>query len=166
MVNVKRGHKLCQDCEKGYLKTCNTSKCKYTIKNYKNATKYTKQKIIKYLKENEIEFHICRNCSEIVDEEHFESEEHIEKFNSVCKINIKKSVEKSFIKIKFKFIDIRYNFIYTDLYLKKHIRKIILKNIDTTKYYKSFIIKQNMLEFNHRTMEPMYVSEKLIQMIY
>ena len=157
MVNVKRGHKLCKDYEKGYLKKCNTPKCKYTIKDYKNATRYTKQKIIKYLKENKIESYMCRICSEIVDEEYFESEEHIEKFNSVCKINI----EKSFIKIKCKCIDIRYNFIYTDLYFKKHIREIILKNIDTTKYYKSYIIKQNMLEFNHRTMDPMYVSEKI-----
>ena len=78
MVNVKRNHKLCQNCEKGYLKQCNTPKCKYTIKNYKDATKYTKQKIIKYLKENNIEFYMCRICAQIVDKEHFESEEHIE----------------------------------------------------------------------------------------
>ena len=56
MVYVKRGHKLCKYCENGSLKKCNSPKCKYTIKNYKNATKYTKQKIIKYLKKNEIEF--------------------------------------------------------------------------------------------------------------
>ena len=60
MVNVKRGHKLCKECEKVYLKKCNTLKCKYTIKNYKDATKYNKQKIIKHLKENKIEFHMCR----------------------------------------------------------------------------------------------------------
>ena len=28
MINVKRGHKLCKDCEKDYLKKCNTPKCK------------------------------------------------------------------------------------------------------------------------------------------
>ena len=56
MIYVKRNHKLCKNCEKGYL--CNTPKCKYTIKNNKIATRYTKQKIIKYLKENNIEF-IC-----------------------------------------------------------------------------------------------------------
>ena len=77
-----------------------------------------------------------------------------------AKINIDKSSEKSFIKIICKFIDIKYNFIYTDLYFKKHIREIISKNKDTSKYYKSFIIKQNMLQFNHGSMEPMYVSEK------
>ena len=38
---------------------------------------------------------------------------------------------------------------------------MILENIDISKYYKSYIIKQNMLEFNHRTIEPMYVSEKI-----
>ena len=103
---------------------------------------------------------MCRICSEIVDKEHFDTEEHIEKFNSVCKINIDKSLEDSFIKIKCKFIDTRYNFIYTDLYFEKHVKEIILKNIDTTKYYKSFIIKQNMLEFNHGSMDPMYISEK------
>ena len=160
MVNVKRNHKLCKECENGYKIKCNTPKCKYTIKNYKNATRYTKQKIIKHLKENKIEFYMCRICARIVDKEHFDTEEHIEKFNSVCKINVEKSLEESFIKIKCKFIDIRYNFMYTDLYSKKYIREIILKNIDTSEYYKSFIIKQNMLEFNHGSMEPMYVSEK------
>ena len=43
MVNVKRNHKLCKNCKTGFLKTCNTPKCKYTIKNYKNATRYMKQ---------------------------------------------------------------------------------------------------------------------------
>ena len=50
--------------------------------------------------------------------------------------------------------------IYTDLYFKKYIREIILENIDTNKYYKSYIIKKNMLEFNHRRSDPMYISEK------
>ena len=125
MVNVKRNHKLCKDSEKGYKNKCNTPKCKYTIKNYKIATRYTKQKIIKYLKENSIEFYMCRICVQIVDKEHFDTKEHNEKFNSGFKINIEKSLEKSLIKIKCKFIDIRYNFIYTDLYFKKHIREII-----------------------------------------
>ena len=90
---------------------------------------------------------MCRICSEIVDKNHFDSEEHNEKFNSVCKIKIHKSLKDSFITIRCKFIDTIYNYIYTDLYSKKHIREIILKNIDTIKYYKSYIIKKNMLEF-------------------
>ena len=134
MVNVKRGHKLCTDYEKGYKIKCNTPKCKYTIKNYKDATRYTKQKTIKYLKENEIEFYMCSICSEIVDKNHFDTEEHINKFNFVCKIKIDKALEESFITIRCKFIDTRYNYIYTDLYFKKHIREIILKNINTNKY--------------------------------
>ena len=160
MVNVKRNLKLCQDCQKGFLKKCHTPKCKYTIKNYKDGTKYMKLKIIKYLKENNIEFYICRICAQIVDKEHFDTKEHIEQFNSACKIKIDKSLEDSFIKIKCKFIDDRYNYIYTDLYFKKHIKDIILKNIDTNKYYKSYIIKKNMLEFNHGKRDPMYISEK------
>ena len=160
MVNTKLKHKLCKNCDNGYKIKCNSPKCKYTIKNYKNATKYTKQKIIKYLKENKIEFYMCRICADIVDKDHFDTEEHIGKFDSVCKINIEKSLQKSFIKIKCKFIDTRYNYIYTDLYLKKHIKELILKNIDTTKYYKSFIIKQNILEFNQGSREPLYISEK------
>ena len=160
MVNVKRGHKLCKDYEKGYLKKCNTPKFKYTIKNYKDGTRYMKLKIINYLKENNIEFYMCRICGQIVDKEHFDTEEHINKFNSVCKIKIDKSLKDSFITIKCKFNDTRYNYIYTDLYFKKHIREIILKNIDTNKYYKSYIIKKNMLEFNQGKREPMYISEK------
>ena len=111
MVNTKRNHKLCQVCEKGYRLKCNTPKSKYTIKNHSNATRYTKQKIIKYLKENNIEFYMCGICSEIVHKEHFDTEEHIEKFNTVCKIKVDKSLEDSFIKIKCKFIDTRYNYI-------------------------------------------------------
>ena len=144
----------------GYLKKCNTPKCKYTIKNYKNSTKYTKQKIIKYLKENNIEFYMCRICSEIVNKDHFFTQEHIQKFNSVCKIKIEESLEKSFFKIKCKFIDTSYNYIYTDLYFKTYIRDLILVNIDTTKYYKSYIIKKKMLEFNNSERDPMYISEK------
>ena len=56
MINTKRGHVLCKECDNGYRVKCNSPKCKYTIKNYKNATKYMKQKIIKYFKENKIEF--------------------------------------------------------------------------------------------------------------
>ena len=134
MVNVKRNHKLCKNCEKVFYIKCNTPKCKYTIKSYKDATRYTKQKIIRYLIENNIEFCMCRIDSEIVDKEHFETEEHIKKFNSVCKIKIDKSLEESFIEIKCKFIDNRYNYVYTDLYFKKCIRELILKNIDTNKY--------------------------------
>ena len=160
MINTKRGHVLCKNCDNGYKNKCNTPKYKYTIRNYKNSTKYMKQKIIKYLKENNIEFYMCRICAEIVDKEHFDTEEHIEKFNSVCKINIEKSLKYSFIKIKCKFLDIRYNYIYIDLYFKKHIKELILKNIDTTKYYKSFIIKQNMLQFNQGSREAMYISDK------
>ena len=70
---------------------------------------------------------MCRICSEIVDKNHFETEEHINKFNSVCKIKIDKSIEESLIKIKCKFIDDRYNYVYTDLYFKKYIREMILK---------------------------------------
>ena len=160
MINVKRGHKLCQDCKKGYLKKCNTPSCKYTIKNYKNSTKYMKLKIIKYLKENNIEFYMCRICSEIVDKKDFFTEEHINKFNSACKIKIDKSLKESFITIKCKFIDTRYNYIYTDLYFKKHIKDIILKNINTNKFYKSYIHKKNVLVFNQGKRDPMYISER------
>ena len=160
MINVKRGHKLCKDCKKGYKIKCNTPSCKYTIKNYKNGTKYMKQKIIKYLKENNIDFFMCRICGQIVDEEHFNTEEHINKFNTVCKIKIEKSLKDSFLKIRCKFIDTRYNYIYTDLYFKKHIKELILKNIDINKFYKSFIVKKNVLEFNHGEREPAYISYK------
>ena len=58
---------------------------------------------------------------------HFDSEEHIKLFHSVCDIEIKKSFQKAFIPIKCQFYDIRYNYIYTDLYFKKHVKDIILK---------------------------------------
>ena len=89
-----------------------------------------------------MEFYSYRIYSEIVNKSHFNSEEHIKKFNSVCDVEIKKSFQKAFISIKSQFFDARYNYIYTDLYFKNYIKDIILKNIDDTKYYKSYIIKK------------------------
>ena len=119
-----------------------------------------KLKIIKYLKENNIEFYMCRICGQIVDKNHFFTEEHIEKFNSACKIKIDKSLKETFITIRCKFIDTRYNYIYTDLYFKKHITDIIFKNINTNKFYKSYIHKKNILEFNQGKRDSMYISER------
>ena len=50
-----------------------------------------KLKTIDYLKENKIEFYLCKICGEIVNKKHFDTQEHIDKFNDVCKIDIKKS---------------------------------------------------------------------------
>ena len=85
--------------------------------------------------------------------------ENIQKFHSVCKINIKKSLENSFLTIECKFVDTGYNYIYSDLYFKKYIREIVLKNIDNTKFYKSYIIKKLVLDFNYQN-EKQYYSEK------
>ena len=142
MVNTKRNQKLCFKCKSSYKTKCVSKQCKYTIAKYRSASKYMKLKTIDYLKENKMEFYLCRICGQIVNKLHFDSEEHIKKFNSVCDIEIKKSVQKVFISIKSQFFDTRYNYIYTDLYFKKHMKDIILKNIDDTKYYKSYIIKK------------------------
>ena len=77
MVNIKRGHKLCLECKSSYKKKCVSKQCKYTLKNYKSASKYMKLKTIDYLKENKREFYLCRICGEIVNKSHFDSEEHI-----------------------------------------------------------------------------------------
>ena len=119
MVNVKRGHKLCLKCKSSYKTKCTSPKCKYTIEKYKSAPRYMKLKTIDYLKENKMKFYLCRICGEIVNKSHFDSEEHIKKFNTVCDIEIKKSFKGAFLSIKSQFYDTRYNYIYTDLYFKK-----------------------------------------------
>ena len=86
-----------------------------------------KLKTIDYLKENKIEFYLCRICSQIVNKSPFDSEERIKKFNSVCDIEIKKFLQNAFISIKCQFYDTRYNYIYTDLYFKNNMKDIILK---------------------------------------
>ena len=149
MVNTKRGHKLCQKCKSSYKTKCTSKKCKYTIEKYRSASKYMKLKTIHYLKETKQEFYLCRICQEIVSRSHFDSEEHIRKFNSVISIDVIKSFKNSFISIKCQFFETRYNYIYTDLYFKKHIKDIILKNIDENRFYKSYITKKNMLNFNY-----------------
>ena len=103
---------------------------------------------------------MCRICAQIVDKGHFDTKEHINQFKASCKIKIDKSLKDSFITIRSKFIDNRYNYIYTDLYFKKHIKEIISKKIDTNKYYKSYILKKNVLEFNQGKRDPMFISEK------
>ena len=127
MVNVKRGHKLCLKCKSSYKTKCTSKKCKYTIQKYKSASKYMKLKTIDYLKETKQEFYLCRICGEIVSRSHFDSEDHIKKFNSVISIDINKSFENAFISIKCQFFDTRYNYIYIDLYFKKHIKDINIK---------------------------------------
>ena len=99
------------------------------------------------------------NLSRNFSRSHFDSEEHIKKFNTVCDIEIKKSFKGAFLSIKSQFYDTRYNYIYTDLYFKKHIKDILLKNINDTKYYKSYIIKKNMLNFNYNA-ELQHYSDK------
>ena len=148
MVNVKRGHKLCPKCKLSYKTKCVSKQCKYTIQKYKNMSKHMKEKTIKYLKETKQEFYLCRICGQIVSRSHFDSEEHINKFNTIVKIQIKKSFENSFISIKMQFTDTRYNYIYTDLYFKKHIKNIILENVNNDTLYKSYILKKNMISFN------------------
>ena len=45
------------------------------------------------------------------------------------------------------------------MFFTKHIKDIILKNIDNTKYYKSYINKKYMLDFNYKVQLQQY-SEK------
>ena len=52
----------------------------------------------------------------------------------------------------------RYNYKYSDLYFKNHIKELISKNISVDKYYKSYIIKKLMLDFNNEK-EKQYYSE-------
>ena len=56
MVNVKRGPKLCLNCKSSYKTKCASPKCKYTIEEYKTASKYMKLKTIDYLRETKREF--------------------------------------------------------------------------------------------------------------
>ena len=90
MVNTKRGHKLCLKCRSSYKTKCVSKQCKYTIENFK----IHELKIIDYLKENNMEFYLCRICGEIVNKSHFNSEEHIREFNSICDIEIKNLFKK------------------------------------------------------------------------
>ena len=159
MVNIKRLDKLCLKCKKSYKTKCTSPRCKYTIENYKNQSKYMKLRTIDYLKENKIDFSLCKICGEIVNKSHFDTQEHIDKFNDACEIDIKKCFENVLLTINCKFLDMRYNYIYSDLYSKKHIKELILKNIDVDKYYKSYIIKKLMLDFNNEK-EKQYYSEK------
>ena len=89
MIDIKKGHKLCLKCKESYKTKCTLPKCKHTIENYKTQSKYMKLKTIDYLRKNKIEFYLCKICGQIVNKNHFDTQEHIDKFNEVCKIDIK-----------------------------------------------------------------------------
>ena len=156
MVNVKRGHKLCLKCKSSYKTICTSQKYKYTIQKYKSASKYVKLKTIEYLKETKQEYFLCRICHEIVLKGHFYSDEHIKTFNSVVSIDVKKSIKNCFISIKTQFYNTTYNAIYTDLYFKKKMKDLVLENTDVNKFYKSYILKKNMISFNYRDDQVFY----------
>ena len=80
-----------------------------------------KLKTIDYLRENKMEFYLCRICGEIVNTSHFDSEEHIKNFNSVCDIDIRKSFKNAFISIKCQFFNTKYNYIYIQIHILKNI---------------------------------------------
>ena len=132
MVNTKRGHKLCLKYKSSYKTKCVSKQCKYTIDNYKSASKYMKLKTIDYLKK------ITWNSIYVESAEKLFLDHILMVKKTLKKLIV--FVSKSFISIKSQFFDTRYNYIYTDLYFKNHIKNIILKNIDDTKYYKSYII--------------------------
>ena len=156
MVNVKRGHKLCEVCKSSYKTKCTSPKCKYTIKNYKTQSAYMKLKTIEYLKEKKQQYFLCRICHEIVSKDHFNSDEHIKTFNSVVSIDVKKSIENCFISIKTQFYNTTYNAIYTDFYFKKKMKDLVLENTDVNQFYKSYILKKNMISFNYRDDQVFY----------
>ena len=65
-----------------------------------------------------MEFYLCRICGEIVNKSHFDSEEHIEKFNSVCDTEIKDLFKKLLFQsnVNSILLDI---IIYTQIYILK-----------------------------------------------
>ena len=156
MVNVKRKHELGEKCKSSYKTKCNSPKCKYKIENYKTQSAYMKLKAIEYLKETKQEYFLCRICHEIVSKDHFYSDEHIRTFNSVVSIDVKKSIKNCFISIKTQFYNTTYNAIYTDFYFKKKMKDLVLENTDVNKFYKSYILKKNMISFNYRDDQVFY----------
>ena len=79
-----------------------------------------KLKTIDYLGENKMEFYLCRICQNIVSRSHFDSEEHIKKFNTVCDIEIKNLSKELFYqsKVNSMILDI---IIYTQTCILKNI---------------------------------------------
>ena len=126
IVNTKRGHKLCLNCKSSYKTKCSSPKCKYTIEKYKSASKYMKLKTIDYLKENKIEYHLCRICQEFVSKSHFDSEEHIKKFNSVCDIEIKNLLKMLLFQSNLNYL-IQDIIIYTQSYHLKTYKRYNIK---------------------------------------
>ena len=60
-----------------------------------------KLKSIDYLKENKIEFHLCKICGKIVDKSHFDSQEHIDMLTLYRYITFAKLILKNVLKMYF-----------------------------------------------------------------
>ena len=97
MINIKKGHTLCEEHDESYLKEC--SQCKLDLKNYDQSSQYLKEHIIKKYDEKGIELYKCRLCDKLVEKDHYFSKEHIDNFNSNITISFRNSIKNKFIDI-------------------------------------------------------------------
>ena len=141
MINIKKGHGLCEEHDESYLKEC--SQRKLDLKNYDKSSQYLKEQIIKKYDEKGVELYKCRLCDKLVERDHYFSKEHIDNFNSNITISFRNSIRNKFIDIICDFHKFNKNIFYEDLYFQYKMKKLVLKHCSKNRTYKISIYKFN-----------------------
>ena len=117
MINIKKGHILCE----------------------KHNISYSKDSFCK-----ECEKLHCLLCNQTVNKsQHYFSKKHVDNFDKNITITTRNSIKKKFIDILFNFRIIDKDLFYKDLYFKDKEKNLILKNRKKDKNYKLSIYKYN-----------------------
>ena len=116
MINIKKGHILCEEHNISYSKDSFCKECE--------------------------KLH-CLLCNQDVNKSHYFSKQHIDNFNKNITITTRHSIKNKFVDIIFNFHIIDKDVFYKDLYFKDKVKTLISKNCKKNKNYKLTVYKYN-----------------------
>ena len=105
------------------------------------------------VKKLDVDKYNCLLCNKYISKVHYFSKEHINNFENNISIKIKDSINKKFIDLIFDFHIIDKNVLYEDLYFKDYFKKMIVKNCDNDKNYKTTLNKFNQALVKHKDLK-------------
>ena len=112
------------------------------------------------VKKQDIDKYNCLLCNKCISKDHYFSNKHINNFGNNISVRSKDSIKKKFIDLIFDFHIIDKNVLYTDLYFKDYLKKMIVKNCGEDKNYKIIFHKFNQALIKNDSLE--YWVEKYI----
>ena len=122
MINIKKGHTLCEEHVESYLKEY--SQCKLDLKNYDKSSQYLKEQIIKNYDKKDIQLYKYHLCDKLVEKANYFTKEHIDNFDNNISISFRNSIKNKFVNIICDFHKCDKNAFCEDLYFKHQMKKI------------------------------------------